>query len=376
MNIPYYIRYLKPYVPGKSIEEIQREYNLEKIYKLASNENPLGPSPLAVKAMISAMNNINRYPDVGALKLREKIAEKFNKNVDNIIVGSGSEGIMAVILRSFLSEGEEMISSKNTFIGFQVLARGRNNNYIEVPMIENKYEFDLDRIKKLVNEKTKIIYLCNPNNPTGTIIKRNELFNFLTDIPENTLIIIDEAYFEYAREFEEYPDSLEYNFPNVITLRTFSKIYGIAGIRIGYGFATKEIVEILLKVKLPFEPNSLAQEGAIAALDDFEFIEKSLKTNREGYRFLSEKLTEILKKTPFKFIPSYANFIMINLINEENVNYFNSELIKRGIIVRPLKPFGLSDCIRVTIGTEEENTAFIKHFKELITEWKKLQKKS
>ncbi|MGB9696697.1 MAG: histidinol-phosphate transaminase [Ignavibacteria bacterium] len=376
MNIPYYIRYLKPYVPGKSIEEIQREFNLEKVYKLASNENPLGPSPLAVEAMTQAMNNLNRYPDVGALKLREKIAEKFNKNIDNIIVGSGSEGIMAVILRSFLSEGEEMISSKNTFIGFQVLARGRNNNYVEVPMKDETYEFDLDRMKKLVSEKTKIIYLCNPNNPTGTIIRKNELLNFLNDIPETTFVLIDEAYFEYAREFEEYPDSLEYDFPNLITLRTFSKVYGIAGIRIGYGFATKEIVEILLKVKLPFEPNNLAQEGAIAALDDFEFIEKSLKTNREGYRLVSQKLTEILKKTQFKFVPSYANFVMIDLISEDNVNYFNSELIKRGIIIRPLKPFGLSNCIRVTIGTEEENKAFLKHFEELLSEWKKLQKKS
>lgn len=376
MNIPYYIRYLKPYVPGKSIEEIQREFNLEKVYKLASNENPLGPSPKAVRAMINAMDSLNRYPDVGALRLREKIAGRFNKNIDNVIVGSGSEGIMAVILRSFLLEGEEIISSKNTFIGFQVLARGRNNTYIEVPMKDKVYEFDLDTMKKLVSEKTKIIYLCNPNNPTGTIIRKNELINFLKDIPETTLVIIDEAYFEYAREFEDYPDSLEYNFSNVITLRTFSKIYGIAGIRIGYGFATKEIVEILLKVKLPFEPNNLAQEGAIAALDDFEFIEKSLETNREGYRLVSEELSRMLKKTPFKFVPSYANFVMIELINEENVNYFNSELIKRGVIIRPLKPFGLASCIRVTIGTEEENRAFLKHFEELLAEWKKLQKKS
>lgn len=375
MNTPYYIRYLKPYVPGKSIEEIQHEFNLQKVYKLASNENPLGPSPLAVEAMIQAMGNLNRYPDVGALKLREKIAERFNKNIDNVIVGSGSEGIMAVILRSFLSEGEEMISSKNTFIGFQVLARGRNNNYIEVPMKEGLYEFDLERMKKLINEKTKIVYLCNPNNPTGTIIRKKEMLNFLEDIPETTLVLIDEAYYEYAHGFEEYPDSLEYDYPNVITLRTFSKIYGIAGIRIGYGFATKEIVEILLKVKLPFEPNNLAQEGAIAALDDFEFIEKSLKTNREGYSFVSEKLTQILKKTQFKFVPSYANFVMIDLINEDNVNYFNSELIKRGVIIRPLKPFGLPNCIRVTIGTEEENKEFLKHFEELLLEWKKLQKK-
>lgn len=366
MKIPEYIKNLKPYVPGRPIEEIQKEYGLKTIHKIASNENPLGPSPKAVEAMLSVAGGLNRYPDIGAMELRGKIAEKFNVKIENIAVGNGSEGIMANILRSFLCEGDEMITSKATFIGFQVLARGRANKFIEVPMSRADYKFDLNAILSHINEKTKIIYLCNPNNPTGTIFTKSEFEEFIKQVPESVLVIMDEAYFEYAEDKTEYPDSLQYRLDNVITLRTFSKIYGIAGARIGYGFGHKELMETIMKVKLPFEPGNMAQAGAVAALDDVDFINKSKKLNKDGYEYLLSELGKISEEKNFKIIPSYANFLMLDLQNPERVNGINESLLKEGVIIRPLIAFGLPHCIRITMGLKEENEAFISSFKKYI----------
>jgi histidinol-phosphate aminotransferase len=366
MNIPDYIKNLKPYVPGRPIEEIQKEFGLKQIHKLASNENPLGPSPKAVEAMIKVMNGLNRYPDIGAVELRSKISKKFNVKIENVAVGNGSEGIMANILRSFLCEGDEMITSKASFIGFQVLARGRANKFIEVPMKEKEYKFDLKAILKHINDNTKIIYLCNPNNPTGTIFTKDEFNEFVKQVPDRILIIMDEAYFEYAESFPEYPDSMKYRLDNVITLRTFSKIYGIAGARIGYGFGHKDLIETIMKVKLPFEPGNLAQAGAIAALDDTEFINKSKKLNRNGYNYFIDELVGISEEKDFKIIPTYANFLMLDIGTFERVNFINESLLKEGVIIRPLLAFGLPHCIRITMGLQEENEAFIKSFKKVI----------
>lgn len=366
MNIPEYIKNLKPYVPGRPIEEIQKEFGLDTIHKIASNENPLGPSPKAVEAMIAVTSGLNRYPDIGAIDLRTKIAEKFNVKIENIAVGNGSEGIMANILRSFLCEGDEMITSKATFIGFQVLARGRANKFIEVPMNYNDYKFDLNAILNNINEKTKIIYLCNPNNPTGTIFTKSEFDAFIKKVPKDILIIMDEAYFEYAENNPEYPDSMQYRLDNVITLRTFSKIYGIAGARIGYGFGHKDLMETIMKVKLPFEPGNMAQAGAIAALDDTEFINKSKNLNKEGYNYFINELEKISVEKNFKIIPSFANFLMLDLGSPERVNKINESLLREGVIIRPLIAFGLPHCIRITMGLKEENEAFINSFKKFI----------
>lgn len=366
MKIPEYVKNLKPYVPGRPIEEIQKEFGLKTIHKIASNENPLGPSPKAVEAMLSIAGGLNRYPDIGAMELRGKIAERFNVKIENIAVGNGSEGIMANILRSFLCEGDEMITSKATFIGFQVLARGRANKFIEVPMSCENYKFDLNAILKHICEKTKLIYLCNPNNPTGTIFTKSEFEEFIKQVPDSVLVIMDEAYFEYAEDKSEYPDSLQFRLDNVITLRTFSKIYGIAGARIGYGFGQKELMETIMKVKLPFEPGNMAQAGAVAALDDIDFINKSKKLNKEGYEFFLEELGKISKEKNFKIIPSYANFLMLDLGNPDRVNKINESLLREGVIIRPLVAFGLPHCIRITIGLKEENEAFINSFRKFI----------
>lgn len=362
---PDFISNLKPYVPGKSIEELQREFGLTEIHKLASNENPLGHSPKANESMMAALGDLNRYPDVGAILLREKISEKFGIPVKNIAVGSGSEGIMANLLRCYLCDGDEMITSEATFIGFQVLARGRANTTHYVPMSRKTYRFDLDGILDKINERTKIIYLCNPNNPTGTIFTKKEFSDFHKQVPEDVMIIMDEAYFEYANSYEEYPNSLLYRYDNVITFRTFSKIYGIAGLRIGYGMAHEDIVTTLMKAKLPFEPNSLAQAAALGALDDDDFLVKSVKLNNEGYEYFRNELSGLEEKGKLKLIPTHANFIMLDLFSEEKVEYVNDSLLSKGVIIRPLKPFGLANCIRITMGLKNENEAFIKEFNKL-----------
>jgi len=363
---PEFITNLKPYIPGKSIEELQREFGLTEIHKIASNENPLGPSPKAIEAMKKAIDELNRYPDVGATDLREKISEKFNIPFESIVVGSGSEGIMANLLRCYLNEEDEMITSEATFIGFQVLARGRANKTHYIPMSRETYKFDLNGILDKINLNTKIIYLCNPNNPTGTIITKKEFDEFYKQVPKDIIIIFDEAYFEYANSNLEYPNSLYYRYDNVITFRTFSKIYGIAGLRIGYGMAHPEIVTTLMKAKLPFEPNSLAQAAAIGALDDDEFLTKSVELNSEGYEYFKSELLPLEEQGKLKLIPTYANFVMLDLFSDEKVIEVNDKLLSKGVIIRPLKPFGLGNCIRITMGLMKENEAFIKEFKKII----------
>ena len=362
IKVSDHIRDLKPYVPGRSIEEIQKEYNLDKIYKLASNENPLGASDMARKAMQQALSNLNRYPDISAKELREKLALKNGVEPGNIAIGNGSEGIMAVSLRAFLMSGEEILSSEKTFIGFQVLAHGREQDYIEIPMIENDYKFDMNKINSSITERTKVIYLCNPNNPTGTIINDDDMESFLKEVPNDKLILIDEAYFEYAEGKENYSSSRKYLdlFDNIIILRTFSKIYGIAGIRIGYSISSEKLASTIMKVKLPFEPGNIAQAGAIACIDDNDFVKRSIELNNKGYDYITSEF----EKLNLNWIKSYANFVMIKFDREEQVNTICEKMLRDGVIVRPLKPFGLPDCLRVTIGTENENGAMINALKK------------
>ena len=232
--VPPYIASLRPYEAGRSAEDVRREYGLDRVIKLASNENPLGPSPRAVEAAARALSGSHIYPD-GGLELRRVLAREFDLKVENVIAGSGSEGIMSSIIRAFLCDEDEVLTTDAAFIGFQVLARSRGVKYRTVPY--RAWHYDLEALAAAVNENTKIVYLANPNNPTGTIFTRQEFDRFYRHVPERVLIILDEAYFEYAKDNPRYPDSMHYRYDNVITLRTFSKVYGLAGIRIGYGFA-------------------------------------------------------------------------------------------------------------------------------------------
>jgi histidinol-phosphate aminotransferase len=359
--VPPAIASLQPYQAGLSASEVKRRYQLAHVDKLASNENPLGPSPLALEAIRRATAELNVYPS-GGLDLRARLAELFELKIENVIAGSGSEGIMANIIRTFLCDDDEVLTAENTFIGFQVLARSRGVRYRTAPYRD--FRFDLPALAAAITDKTKIIYLANPNNPTGTIFTRQEFDAFYRHVPERVLIILDEAYLEYAKDHPRYPDSMHYRYDNVITLRTFSKIYGLAGVRIGYGFAHEELIANLLKVKLPFEPSSLAQAAGIAALDDREFLHRSLEVNARGMRFLTQALAE-LGLAP---VPSEANFLMIPLDSEAAAMAVFEQLLRRGTIIRPLKAFGLPHCLRISIGTPEENERCVENLRHALME--------
>ena len=238
--VPSYIQKLENYIPGKSIEELQRELGLKTIYKLASNENSLGPSPKAIEAISKNLSNIHRYPDVTGYDLRNKLAEKFNVKIKNVILGTGSEGIMSTIMRTFLLNDDELISAENSFIGFKVLANASGKKIHWVPM--KNYHYDLQAMAQKVSDYTKIIYIANPDNPMGTYINKKDFEAFYKHIPKRVLIILDEAYYEYAKSKPDYPNSMTYRYDNVITLRTFSKVYGLAGLRIGYGFSHSKLI--------------------------------------------------------------------------------------------------------------------------------------
>ncbi len=358
--VPSYIESLEPYKPGKPIDELKRELGLTRVIKLASNENPLGPSPLAVEAMKKHLDDLHLYPN-GGFDLRTVLAERFNLKLDNVITGSGSEGIMSNIIRTFLLDDDEVLTTEAAFIGFQVLARSRGARYRTVPYREWRY--DLPALTKKINEHTKIIYLANPNNPTGTVFSKQEFDEFYQNVPERVLIILDEAYFEYAKDNPMYPDSMYYRYDNVITLRSFSKIYGLAGVRIGYGFAHEELIRNLLKVKLPFEPSTPAQAAGIGALKDKAFLHRSLELNSRGMQFLTGAFKELELVT----VPSEANFIMVVRDSEADASHIFQELLKEGVIVRPLKAFGLPHCLRITIGTEEENEILVEKLRNVLS---------
>ena len=343
--VPPYIAALRPYVAGRGVEEVRRQFGLSRVVKLASNENPLGSSPLAMEAVERALKGgLHRYSD-GGLALREALAARFATKVSNVIAGSGSESLLANIIRTFLCDEDEVLTTDSAFIGFQVLAHSRGVPYRTVPYRD--YHYDLPAVAAAITDRTKIIYLANPNNPTGTTFTRTEFDAFYRHVPERVLIILDEAYFEYACQEPDYPDSLHYRYDNVITLRTFSKAYGLAGIRAGYGFAHEELIANLLKVKLPFEPSGLAQAAAIAALEDREFLEKTLDLNLRSRNLLMNGLPGM----GLAAIPSQANFVLIPL---EQGQEFAGRLLSSGVIIRPLTAFGLPECVRISTGTIED----------------------
>ncbi|HET8547607.1 MAG TPA: histidinol-phosphate transaminase [Bryobacteraceae bacterium] len=346
--VPPNIESLRPYEAGRNIDDVRREYGLTRVVKLASNENPAGSSPLALEAIQRHLGALNRYPN-GGLDLRRKLAEQYEVKLENVIAGSGSEGIISDIFRTFLCDEDEVLTTEAAFIGFQVLAKSRGVKYRTVPY--SNWHYDLPALAAAINERTKVIYLANPNNPTGTIFTRHEFDTFYRSVPERVLIILDEAYFEYAKDNPRYPDSMHYRYDNVITLRTFSKVYGLAGVRIGYGFAHEDLIQTLLKVKLPFEPSSVAQASGIAALEDKAFLHRSLEMNARGMRYVGQALRSL----GLQVVDSDANFFMLVLESEQHAARFVEQLLRRGVIVRPLKSFGLPQCVRISTGTDEEN---------------------
>ena len=358
--VPKHIQDLQPYKAGKPIDELRRELGLERIVKLASNENPLGVSPLAQKAIQTSISNVDRYPSPDGYTLRKALAERYDVNMGNVFLGHGSEGIISLIMRTFLLDDEEAITSAGSFITFDIQAQSRGIKLHHAPLKE--YQIDLNAVAGLVNEKTKLVYLANPNNPTGTIFKVHKFLSFIRQIPKHVLVILDEAYFEFAREDPAFPDSMQYRFDNVITLRTFSKAFGLAGVRVGYGFAHENFISNLMKIKLAFEPSSLAICAGTAALEDVDFLEQTIRINRIGKHYFYQLFDEL----GLRYLPSHTNFVTIVLDSEQAVTRLYDKLLHKGVIVRPLKAFGLPNCIRVSTGLEEENAFFAKALKEVL----------
>ena len=358
--VPKYIKNLSPYVPGKRIEEVQFNSDVKRIIKLSSNENPHGPSLKAINEVQKCMKNMNRYPDSSGYKLRTLLAKKNNLDIENVIIGCGSEGIMSTIIRTFLHEDDELISSEDSFIGFRVLANasGRKVHWVKM----DNYSYNLDSISKKINNKTKIIYLANPDNPTGTYFTKKDFDLFMNKVPTRVLVILDEAYYEYAKHIEDYPNSMLYRYDNVITLRTFSKCYGLAGFRVGYGFAHKKLIANLMKVKLPFEPSVPAQIAALEAIGDSEYLKYSLSENSNGIKYLLKEFNKLNLQT----IPTVTNFITLIFKNKTSANQFLDKMLEKGVILRGLESFGLPQCVRVTVGTMNENKYFIKMLNNII----------
>jgi histidinol-phosphate aminotransferase len=359
--VPDYIRNLKVYQAGKPIDEVAREKGLTKISKIASNENPLGPSPFAIKEMTQGLWSLHQYPDMHAFSLKSDLAELYKLKKENIALGNGSEGIMAYIARAFLSPGLEVLTSEKTFIGFYILARSVGANLKTIPLTED-YRYDVKAMAEAITEKTKVIYIANPNNPTGTYIRKDEFDYLMEYVPEHTLVILDEAYFEFAQAHQDYPDSMQYRYDNVITLRTFSKAYGLAGIRVGYGFGHEDLISNLNKIKLPFEPNLIAQLGARGALKDRPHLDRTLKINSLGLA----KLKSFLMKKGFNPVPSITNFITFKTGSSEASQYLFDNLLNHGVIIRPLKANEMPEYVRVSIGTEPEMEHFYQAMEEIL----------
>lgn len=350
---------IENYEPGKSIEVLRSELSLEgEISKLASNENPLGPSPFAIDAIKTSLEDGNLYPDNSCYHLREKIAEHLGVSPNNLGIGNGTTELIYLMGVAFLNPRETFIMSESSFIMAKIVAQIMDSRLMEVPLKD--YRHDLDHIVKKIDKNTKIVYLDNPMNPIGTIVTKQEVSEFMEKIPKDILVAFDEAYYEYVNR-EDYPDTLRYveEGRNVMVFRTFSKLYGLAGFRVGYCVAKEDFIDAIKRVSPPFAVNRFAQIGAAAALRDTQHIEKTKEINESGKKFLCESF----EKMSVFYIPSETNFVTVDL--KTDAKKVSDELQKRSVIVRPLTMYGKPTFLRVTIGTSEQNKRFIEAFKQI-----------
>jgi histidinol-phosphate aminotransferase len=356
--VPDYIRTLIPYSPGKPIEEVEREYGIANSVKLASNENPLGPAPKALEAIRAKLGELNLYPDGDCFYLKNGLAKKLGVASDEIIFGNGSNEIIELAARTFMRAGDEAVMARQAFIVYKLIVQAVGGVAKEIPLRD--FTHDLEAIANAVSPKTRIVFLANPNNPTGTVYRRAQWERLLDRLPEEVLIIADEAYFEYVRD-PEYPDSLRYHDrgKTIITLRTFSKLYGLAALRIGYGVASRDVIGLMQRVRQPFNVNAVAQWAALAALDDQEHVRKSLELNREGMEFLTAELG----KLALSYVPSQGNFILTRV---GDGNQVFRRLLTQGVIVRPMGAYEFPEYVRVTVGTMDENRRFIEALGRII----------
>ena len=355
---PDYVLGVQPYIPGKPIEELERELGISNSIKLASNENPVGPSPAALKAIRDSIHDINRYPDGAGYYLKKALAKKLSAgesiSEDELILGNGSNELLNIAAKTFMQDGDEAVMAFPSFIVYSMAVQSVGGISIQVPL--KNYTHDLEAMADAVTPRTKMIFVGNPNNPTGTINRKEEFDRMMEKVPENVLVVIDEAYYEYVSD-PAYADSMKYlhSKKNVLILRTFSKMYGLAGLRIGYGIAKKGIVDDMNRLREAFNTNSIAQRAALAAMNDSEHLSHSRNINEAGKKYLYEELASI----GVKYVPTETNFVYIPI--EKAIAVYEG-LMKVGVIIRPMGP----NAIRVTIGLPEENKRFIDSFKTVI----------
>ncbi|MDO9372510.1 MAG: histidinol-phosphate transaminase [Gammaproteobacteria bacterium] len=355
------VRNLQPYVPGKPVAELEREYGVRDVIKLASNENPLGPSPRAVRAVQQSLTQLARYPDGAGFELRAALARKHGVTLDQVTLGNGSNDLLELITRAFVTPRHEVVFSAHAFAVYPIVTQAVGAT-ARVAAVRN-WGHDLSAMQALVNEHTRVVFIANPNNPTGTWLSGRALEDFLQTVPPSVLVVVDEAYFEYACDIaSDYPDASLWlaRFPNLIVTRTFSKAYGLAGLRVGYALSQPDVADMLNRVRQPFNVNSLAQTAALAALEDTEHLARSLACNRDGMAQLTSAFTAM----GLAFIPSAGNFVCVDIARDATAVY--DALLYEGVIVRPVANYGMPQHLRVTVGLPEENERFIKALKKVL----------
>lgn len=359
-----HIQSIHPYEPGKPIQELQRELGLRHIIKLASNENALGPSRKALRAIRRTIADLHLYPESSCHFLVERLSQELGLAKENIIIGNGSNEIIELLARGFLSEGDEVISSECSFLVYPILTQACGAKYVSIPMKDFRY--DLKAIAQAITERTRLIFIANPNNPTGTYVNQQEVEEFLAHVPDHVMVCFDEAYVDFvdARDFPHMLYPIKSGKPNVVVLRTFSKAYGLAGLRVGYGLASAKMIGYLHKIRQPFNVNTLAQVGAAAALDDRFFLWRTKRLVARGRKYLVKHLQRI----GLQVIPSQANFVLVDVRrNCEEVFHW---MLRQGMIVRSMKAYGLPTCIRVTVGKRSQNAQFYRLMKQFLCQSK------
>ena len=361
LHVADHIKTLIPYPPGKPIEELEREYGVTGSIKMASNENSLGPSPKAVEAISRALTNLHRYPDGSCYYLAKHLADKLRVKPEQIVFGNGSDEIIALLAAAFLQPGEEVISSHPSFLVYPKVTQAQGGVNRVVPLKNMRH--DLGAIQQTINDKTRLIFLDNPNNPTGTVFNKEEFEAFLQKVPEHVVVVLDEAYVDFVEDDQKldartYLDST----PAVVALRTFSKAYGLAGLRVGYGLMSSEIADFLHRVRAPFNVNQPAQIGAIAALDDEEHYQNTMAMTRQGIDWLTEQLQALGLRT----FPTQTNFFLVDL--KMDGKRFYEAMLRKGVIVRPMSAYGYPEFIRITVGDETENQRLLTAMTQTLTE--------
>jgi histidinol-phosphate aminotransferase len=359
IRVPEHVARLEPYPPGKPLEELEREYGITDSIKLASNENPLGPSPRALEAIRGHLSKLHRYPDGSGYYLRLRLSQRLGVPETCIVLGNGSNEIIDLAIRILVRPGDEVLMAAPTFLVYPLMVQSVGGRPVQVP--QKDFSHDLDAAAAAVTRRTRLIFLDNPNNPSGSVIDRRDFEAFRKRVPPDVPIVLDEAYMEFA-DPEATMTGLDYQGgePAVITLRTFSKAYGLAGLRIGYGVMPAVVADYLNRVRQPFNVNTLAQAAALAALDDEQFLRETRETVREGLDYLTRRLAEMEVRT----LPTQANFFLVDVGCEARTVY--EALLRRGVIVRAMHAYGLDRYIRVSVGTREENERFLKAFKDVM----------